>query len=129
MRNACEVLGLASDDTFPLHVSGESHYQETLSAACGGRGAGIGVEVIASLQLENSPYDPEAVRVEVNQKCVGYLSRADARAYRKLLVAAGTTEEMCCRGQIRGGWKRGEDTGHYGIWLDAAIYGPRTRYE
>lgn len=30
---------------------------------------------------------------------------------------------------IRGGWKRGADQGHFGLWLDVALYGPRSEYQ
>ena len=126
MRNACDVLGLESDDSFPLICVGESHYQAALEAICGPRSKdGEDLEVTALIALEDTnPYDPEAVRIEVGGRTVGYLSRPDARAYRRTLEAARLSETLICRGRIRGGWDRGEqDRGSFGIFLDLALYG------
>ena len=130
MRKACDVLGLASDDSFPLACVGESHYQAALEAISGPRsGEGVDVEVEACVLLENTnPYDPQAVRVDVDGRTVGYLSRPDARAYRRALKSVGVAEVLTCSGRIRGGWGRGQrDRGHYGIYLDLALYGVRPR--
>lgn len=130
MRNACDVLGLESDDAFPLDCVGESHYQTVLEAICGPRSVdGEDLEVPAIIALEDTnPYDPEAVRIEVEGRTVGYLSRPDARAYRRALQAAGLSEVLGCRGRIRGGWDRGaDDRGKFGIYLDIALYGSHSR--
>jgi hypothetical protein len=130
MRNACDVLGLASDATFPLACVGESHYQASLEAVSGPRSEeGVDLEVEACVLLENTnPYDSEAVRVDVGGRTVGYLSRPDARAYRRALESVGVAEALTCRGCIRGGWDRGQrDRGHYGIYLDLPLYGLRPR--
>lgn len=60
-------------------------------------------------------YDPMAVHVEVDKKIVGYLSRRDARRYRRkygeLTRAAGA--------HISGGWNRGGGlVGYFGVRLD-----------
>jgi hypothetical protein len=126
MRNACDVLGLKSDDGFPLACVGESHYQAALEAICGPRSEeGEDLEVPALISLEDTnPYDPEAVRIDVGDRIVGYLSRPDARAYRRALQAAGLSEALSCRARIKGGWDRGEDDrGYFGIYLDVALYG------
>jgi hypothetical protein len=90
---------------------------------------GVDLEVEACVLLENTnPYDPEAVRVDVDGRTVGYLSRTDARAYRRALESVGVAEGLACKGRIRGGWDRGQrDRGHYGIYLDLALYGLRPR--
>jgi len=130
MRNACDVLGLESDNTFPLACVGESHYQDALEAICGPRTEdGEDLEVPALIALEDTnPYDLEAVRIEVDGRTVGYLSRPDARAYRRALQAASLSEVLVCRGRIRGGWDRGrDDRGSFGIFLDMALCGLHSR--
>jgi HIRAN domain-containing protein len=125
MRDACEVLRLHPLGEFPVACVGESHYQDALEIACGSRKEdGENREVTAVLSLEDSnPYDSDAVRVEVHGRTVGYLNRQDARAYRELLNAIGCSEELECRGLVRGGWDRGpRDRGYYGIYLDLPIY-------
>jgi hypothetical protein len=55
MRNACDVLGLESDEGFSLACVGESHYQRALELVCGERTVeGVDLEVIASLVLETT---------------------------------------------------------------------------
>lgn len=130
MRNACDVLGLESDDEFPLACVGESHYQDELQSVCGPPNEeSSDLEVVATIALEDTnPYDRDAVRVDVEGRTVGYLSRPDARAYREALKSASTSEVLECRGRIRGGWNRGEkDRGFFGIYLDLALYGGRHR--
>ena len=130
MLNACDALGLESDDAFPLVCVGESHYQAALEAICGPRnedGEDLEVPVVIALE-DTNPYDPQAVRIEVDGRTVGYLSRPDARAYRRALETAGLSEVLGCRGRIRGGWDRGQDDrGSYGIFLDVALYGSHAR--
>ncbi len=80
----------------------------------------------ASLVLEGSnPYDPQAVRVDIDGKTVGYLSRPTARAFRQQ-VAAGQPEgtALPCKARIKGGWDRGpEDQGQFGVWLNLSLEG------
>lgn len=120
------VVRLDGDGTFPLQVVGESHYQEHLEALCGGRrDHSIEHTVTARVVLDDANrYDRNAVRVEVEGRPVGYLSRPDAKAYRQYLrkrrLSAAVAE---CQAQIRGGWARSpEDQGHFGIWLDFTLY-------
>jgi hypothetical protein len=125
MRDACEVLQLHPRGEFPVACVGESHYQDALQLVCGTRKEeGENREVSAVLSLEDSnPYDPDAVRIDVNGRTVGYLNRQDARTYRELLSAIGCDDSLECRGVIRGGWDRGaKDRGYYGIYLDLPIY-------
>ena len=116
--------------TIPVGVRRKSHYQIALEAICGARSEdGEDLAVTALIALEDTnPYDPEAVRVEVGGRTVAYLSRPDARAYRRALHGAGISEVLGCSGRIRRGWDRGEDDrGSYGIFLDVALYGSRPR--
>ncbi len=74
----------------------------------------------ARLILENeNKFDPgNAVRVDIDNKPVGYLSREDAKQYRSELQRLGITNENCqCKATAFG--KR-EDIGRkmfFGIWL------------
>jgi len=106
--------------TFSVEVVGESYYQQNLEAICGKRTAkGEHKLVTATLILDDSnPHDNQAVRVEIEGKIVGHLSREMARKYR-----ASRPEKMAqCGANIRGGWRRkGNDLGDYGVWLDLVI--------
>jgi len=63
-----------------VNVVGESNYQPTIREACGWEpGTDTHFECFAELVPEpTNRYDPNAVRVDINGACVGYLSRADA---------------------------------------------------
>lgn len=119
-------IALIGNGTFPLAVVGESKYQDHLEAICGGRTEeGVSRAVSASLVLEDSnPYDRDAVRVDIDGRPIGYLNRQDAKAYRQYLQKTGAARAIgVCNAQIRGGWKRGDDQGHFGVWLDLPLYG------
>jgi hypothetical protein len=74
---------------------------------------------------DNNPYDNKAIRVDIAGMTVGYLSREDARQYRKLLEEAGYAGiPAICPAMIVGGWNRGGDNiGHFGVRLDLPLYG------
>lgn len=63
-----------------VNVVGESNYQPTIREACGWEpGTDTHFECFAELVPEpTNRYDPNAMRVDINGACVGYLSRADA---------------------------------------------------
>lgn len=113
------------DKMFPLVIVGESHYQEALEAICGERDdEGVDRVTSASLVLEDSnPHDPHAVRVDIEGKTVGYLSRGDARRFRERRARTGESGGVTCKARIRGGWDRGaDDRGHYGVSLNLSLH-------
>jgi HIRAN domain len=63
-----------------VNVVGESNYQPAIRKACGWKpGTDTHFECFAELVPEpTNLHDPNAVRVDINGTCVGYLSRADA---------------------------------------------------
>jgi HIRAN domain-containing protein len=63
-----------------VNVVGESSYQPAIRKACGwSPGTDTHFDCFAELVPEpTNPYDPNAVRVDIDGACVGYLSRADA---------------------------------------------------
>lgn len=107
---------------YGIEVVGESHYQRDLENICGGRSEdGAEKYVEATLILEDSnPHDRKAVRIDIQGKTVGYLSRELAHEYRKRLTEAGHNKLTgVCNAVIRGGWDRGGgNRGHFGVWLD-----------
>lgn len=116
------IADLPGSGTFSLPIVGESSYQDNLEAICGKRTKkGEDKIVKAVLILENTnPYDKNAVRIDIEGKPVGHLSREHATQYRKHLKKAGHPNiTASCKAKIRGGWDRGDgDRGHYGVWLD-----------
>jgi len=118
---------LRGPGAFALPFVGESHYQEAIEAICGPRSEeGEDRHVEARLVLENdNPYDSMAVRVEIQGRTVGHLSREHARQYRKQLeTAAYGSTDAYCEARIRGGWDRGDGRqGYYGVYLDLRMDG------
>jgi hypothetical protein len=115
-------VNLPGPGRFEVGIVGESHYQDALEAICGPRtGDGEDRVVEAWLVFEDTnPYDALAVRVDIDGHVVGYLSRANARAYREQLAAQAVgVVRASCLARIRGGWDRGpNDQGFYGVFLD-----------
>jgi hypothetical protein len=116
---------LEGPDTFELAVVGESFHQDALERICAPRTDESQDRLVeAHLVLENdNPHDSMAVRVDISELAVGYLSRAHARQYREQIRKAGyATANAYCRARIRGGWDRGEgDRGFYGVYLDVFV--------
>ena len=116
---------LRGPELFEAPIVGESKYQKALEQICGGRTTDSAEKYVdATLVLEDSnPYDDKAVRIHIDGKTVGYLSRADARSYRQRLEEAGHRQLVgICAAVIRGGWDRGSgDRGHFGVWLDLPV--------
>lgn len=82
-----------------VSVVGESFHQQALEAICGRRnGERIFHSCEATLVVElHNEHDANAIRVDVAGRPVGHLSRADAAAYRSLLVELREAgyEAMC----------------------------------
>ncbi len=117
-RRKLERLG-----EFSQPVAGESYYQRELDRIAGGRTSdGHEFERRAEIVLEDrNRHDSNAVRVDIDKKTIGYLSRADARQYRKWLKNQSYPEHviMECTALITGGWDRGRnDRGPYEVRLD-----------
>lgn len=116
------IAHLAGPGTFSFDIVGESNYQAALESICGGHSfEGQEKSVKAFLFHEdNNPYDAKAIRVDIERKTVGYLSRENAREYRRKLQEAGYPPiTAACSAKIVGGWDRGSgDKGHFGVKLD-----------
>ncbi|MDD2663979.1 MAG: hypothetical protein PHD19_09480 [Dechloromonas sp.] len=114
------LLGkIRGNGEFDQEVVGESNYQNAIDHAvsCTGKKHGPW-ETEAVLRLEDdNPYDEQAVAVHIGPKVVGYLSKKDARRYRKMLesnnLAAGN---YIVDAKIFGGGEKS-----YGVWLDIEI--------
>jgi hypothetical protein len=112
---------------FDVEVVGESNYQESLERICGGRSAdGASHDCTAVLRPEpQNPYDPHAIRVEIDGLLVGYLARPAAKAYGPVAGRLSRQGQIgTCTARIVGGWERGDeyaDRGHFGVRLDLGV--------
>lgn len=126
MDDCLEIPIMAGTGKFHVDVAGESFYEESFAALCGERTIeGIRIDVRAQLTLEDdNPHDKHAVRVTIEGHQVGHLSRADARAFRRLVRYGRLSEHEVfeCSGLICGGWDRGDgDRGNFGVRLDLVL--------
>ena len=106
-----------------LEVVGESHHQETLWGIVGGRrGDEVRYQTYAVLRPdEGNQFDPNAVKVLIAGRLVGYLSRADAAAYRPgllRLIKKSTNGLVALSATIVGGGQREDGPGYLGVFLD-----------
>jgi hypothetical protein len=86
-----EDVFIEGDGQYDLEVVGESHYQRHLNVLSE-RYSKMGGdrELIAKLHYENTnPHDKKAIRAVINGGTVGYLSRKDARLFRKRIEKVG----------------------------------------
>ncbi len=103
-----------------VRVVGVSHYQEPLVAIAGGRGSGpVRHPVTAALEPEpENPHDPNAIKVLVQGRHVGYLSRDDALRYGPAVRLLREHDRVLVCDAVIGG--RGPDAGtmNLGLFLE-----------
>jgi hypothetical protein len=129
---AASPAGPRYDETaYPTQAVGESYNQaplRSIAEAHPGRGrledsAACEVQAMLIPELENQ-HDANAVRVEIEGKKVGYLSRPDAVRYRSV---PGRRSPGPIAALIVGGWNRGaDDRGDYGVRLALPLAEPST---
>lgn len=125
-QSSSSIAGrLPGPGTYEFDIVGESKYQDVLESICGGRteeGAEHLTHAVLTLEDQN-PYDNKAVRVDIEGHTVGYLSRQNARSYRKQLQRLGHPRIACvCNAMVVGGWERTpSDRGHFGVKLDLPV--------
>ncbi|MCX7428896.1 MAG: hypothetical protein NTW96_25125 [Planctomycetia bacterium] len=121
------MVHLPGPGTFSIDVVGESKYQPALEFICGGRTGGSQKKTVEAVLVyeDDNPYDDQAIRVDIQGNTVGYLSRDNARQYRKELKQAGySAMTATCSARIVGGWDHGgEDRGLFGVTLDLPTAG------
>lgn len=115
-RHAMEVE-ITGPGAFAVDVVGVSHRQDVLERALNESGAVVDAVLAPD---DANPHDPNAVRVDINGRLCGYLSRENARLYRANLAAAGEPALVVrCKARIVGGFETAHgDRAHLGLRLD-----------
>jgi hypothetical protein len=120
-----ETIFVDGEGDYDLEVVGESNYQKHLKRICGGHTKeGHRKKVVAELYYEdNNPYDKKAIQVKIDRNTIGYLSRDDARLYRKRIKKTGHEGIIVkCNAVIVGGRKTGIfSKTYFGVWIDIPI--------
>ncbi len=112
-----------SAGNYDFEIVGESHYQNTIKKIAGDHDLKYGASTECTALLvpeDDNTYDNKAICVEIGSETVGYMSRDDARSFRRRLGQKKLTGQITeCKAKIFGG-KLGDDgrKHHYGIWLD-----------
>ncbi len=100
-----------------VNVAGESHYQDALRELAGGAPGEVvrrDFEAVLLPEPENF-YDPNAVKVEIRGRLVGYLPRDEAVAYGPTLAALERRgRRAACEALVSG---RAGETSNLGVFL------------
>lgn len=121
IKSATQSKTLPRSGAYNFDIVGEASYQNALDQLAGGKtDAGVHVEKWATLIIEkDNPFDPNAVRVDIEGHTVGYLSRTHAARFRKTINRSNCVAPAL----ITGGWKRAGGQGHYGVKLNFKFKG------
>ena len=110
---------------FEFEVVGESYYQSALASLASEHPDSDSFSEAAKpltaylIPDDFNQYDDKAVRVEINGLHIGYLSREDARSFRRRLGAKKLTgQTTICGALITGGHVVDGKKMHYGAILD-----------
>jgi hypothetical protein len=107
---------------YEFEIVGESNYQQAIAKIAGYHGThSANKHCIASLIPEDdNPHDKSAVAVEIDGSTVGYLSREDARSFRRRLGRKGLSGQVttCDALIVGGGTRKNGQRLHYGVRLD-----------
>lgn len=95
-------------------VVGESFYQDNIAAI-----SNLTNLLAYLIPEDNNPYDTKAIRVDIEQKTVGYLAKDDARSFRRKLRNKKVHNDITyCKASVTGGYVHKGKQLSYGIELD-----------
>jgi hypothetical protein len=122
------LIGLESsyEEPYPIQLRGESSYRANIEKVCGyvdeEEGYNDDTHQAALYLEDDNPVDPDnAVRVEIDDLIVGYLSKPQAKSYRTKLkeIEAPDNAIAICGASIKGGFrKRSGEVADFGVRLD-----------
>lgn len=106
---------LAGDGSYSFEIVGEGRYQAELESICGGARPNIEQECLALLIADpDDDSDTPDVRVEINGRRVGNLSRSDAAAYGEAIHRLQWDgDALACRALISS-----DQRSYFGVELD-----------
>jgi hypothetical protein len=113
-----QMVILEGDGTFQIEVVGESHYRANLRKLAGSCDEDA-VEVVKTAYLvpePRNPHDANAVRVDIDQMPVGYLTKPTAAQLSPVLRRLGLVAVQASA-QI----SAFEGASNYSVWVDGSI--------
>ncbi|MGE3874091.1 MAG: HIRAN domain-containing protein [Parvibaculaceae bacterium] len=115
-HTARTIRTLTGSGDFDYEIVGEASYQDSLFAIAGQNDEAASHLCEARLWPEpHNPHDRNAIRVEIDDRVVGYIPRNQTAAFHEILNG----RSAICEAEIVGGWDRGErGRGHFGVKLD-----------
>ncbi len=109
-------------DEYEFEIVGESNYQAAIKRLAGDHGTKSSAKEFRALLIpEDNPHDHLAVRVDgEGAGTVGYMSKDDARSFRRRLAAKklGDSVTLCLAEVTGGGTARSGNKISYGVRLD-----------
>jgi hypothetical protein len=106
---------------YDFEIVGETYYQSAIKKLAEQNDAPVYEKEYKALLVpdDGNKYDDKAVRVDIEGKTVGHLSREDARSFRRRLGAKRLTGRITfCKAIICGGGVRNGEKCKYGIYLN-----------
>lgn len=114
-----KIAKVHGDGRFAMEVRGESHYQRALERVAKSRSApGEPVYTSARLTPERNRHDPNAVRVEIDGRKVGYIPKELSAGFRHALKVHEIGGVVQCPAVVRGGRQVGREYYPFGVRLD-----------
>jgi hypothetical protein len=121
-------LPVEGNGAFDVIVVGVSYYQEALRSILGDT-SGQAVRMLVPAEIipdDENPFDAYAVRIEIDRKLVGHLSKRNAREWRSKMISENLSGATTCAARIV--WDRGaKKEGSYGVWLDVDLTLPDSK--
>ncbi len=117
---------IVREDDYSSIVAGTSHYQDELLSICGGHNRhGHGHETVAMLVRDpENLHDPNAIKVEIEGRCIGFLPKQRAEQVAAEMDSEGFSRSRVAA-QVVGGWRTNQyDQGSFGVRLKMPSKGP-----
>lgn len=105
---------------FHFNIVGESYYQSAIKRLAGPNNEHVEEKEYKALLVpeDDNPHDDKAVRVDIEGRAVGHLSREDARRFRRRLVSKKIKGQVtACKAIVTGGQAWDGNESRYGICL------------
>jgi hypothetical protein len=106
---------------FNCDIVGESYYQYAIKQLAGQNNEYVEEREYKAFLIpeDDNPHDNKAVRIDISGSTVGYLSRENARSFRRRLGAKKLTGQITsCKAIVTGGQPWEGNTSYYGVCLN-----------